>query len=383
MTTFQGGMTPAQFYTGLNSLGTYVNVLSYGAVGDDNTDNTTALQAALDAVSVTGGTIFIPAGIFKTHKLTIYKNVNIKGEGCWVSSLKSISAEPMLEYLPDVYDIPYNISDITLEGDNTGSIALHTKKLNSFYFYQVVIRRFTVEGIRLWAGLIGTFQSCIFWDCVIGVNAYENSASAATNLIAFKNCLFYENTSWGVKWTGGRMVRMCDCNFERCGTNDDITTGCISYKNGGNGSLNVTNIGLYLDHLWFEANEGILINLEEPTINERIESIIQHCMLSYQTSTYEIKVVGANTLNRVIIRSSSFQGAASFLIDGANAEIINDQSFVNGTITKSNSGLYKDTIRHDGSIGLFTDDAPADGTNPSGYAKIYIDGVAHTVKLYQ
>ncbi len=59
-----------------------VNVRDYGAKGDGVTDDTSAFQAALDAVADKGGTVFVPVGsyLIKTH-LVIPSKVTL--EGIW------------------------------------------------------------------------------------------------------------------------------------------------------------------------------------------------------------------------------------------------------------------------------------------------------------
>lgn len=52
-----------------------INAVAEGAVGDDSTTNTTALQAALDSLT-TGGTLFIPKGTYRTGPLTV-SNSNV------------------------------------------------------------------------------------------------------------------------------------------------------------------------------------------------------------------------------------------------------------------------------------------------------------------
>jgi hypothetical protein len=60
--------------------GQVVNAKDYGAVGDNSTDNTAALQAALTAA--TGGTLFIPKGAYRvTSQLNIPNRTTIVGEG--------------------------------------------------------------------------------------------------------------------------------------------------------------------------------------------------------------------------------------------------------------------------------------------------------------
>lgn len=49
----------------VKSVATFVNILSYGGIGDNATDNTAALTAAIAAAGSRGGTIYFPRGIFK------------------------------------------------------------------------------------------------------------------------------------------------------------------------------------------------------------------------------------------------------------------------------------------------------------------------------
>lgn len=55
------------------------SVLDYGAAGDGTTNDTTALQAAIDANY--GGTLFVPAGTYLHTGLTITDTITIIGEG--------------------------------------------------------------------------------------------------------------------------------------------------------------------------------------------------------------------------------------------------------------------------------------------------------------
>jgi len=65
------------------SNGVTVDVLTYGAVGDGHTDDTTALQAALDAVqALGGGTVRLPTGTYRiSATLEIGSAVHLTGEG--------------------------------------------------------------------------------------------------------------------------------------------------------------------------------------------------------------------------------------------------------------------------------------------------------------
>jgi hypothetical protein len=61
----------------------YVNVRSYGAKGDGVTDDTAAIQAAIDALPATGGIVVVPAGTYNTSAPLVLPapSVALIGEG--------------------------------------------------------------------------------------------------------------------------------------------------------------------------------------------------------------------------------------------------------------------------------------------------------------
>jgi len=69
--------------TTLNALSGYVvtSVKAFGAVGDGTTDDTAAVQAAIDSLGTSGGTVTIPNGcsLYIASNLTIKANVTLKG----------------------------------------------------------------------------------------------------------------------------------------------------------------------------------------------------------------------------------------------------------------------------------------------------------------
>lgn len=66
------------------------DVTWYGAIGDDSTTNTTAIQAALDAANAAGGgVVFFPVGTFRSGTLTTYPKVTMRGAGVRATILKT------------------------------------------------------------------------------------------------------------------------------------------------------------------------------------------------------------------------------------------------------------------------------------------------------
>ena len=94
MPTLQTGITAGatghitdhnQIHGKLNDIPNVVR--DYGAVGNDSTNNTSVLQAAIDAVyNVAAGVgrsggLFFPSGIYRTDQLTMRQGVQLIGEG--------------------------------------------------------------------------------------------------------------------------------------------------------------------------------------------------------------------------------------------------------------------------------------------------------------
>ena len=84
----QGG-TGSVARTVTNKLQESVSVKDFGAVGDGSTDNTVAIQNAINYVSSVGGTLTFPTGVFLCSSTLIFKNnVNYIGSGIDLAGIK-------------------------------------------------------------------------------------------------------------------------------------------------------------------------------------------------------------------------------------------------------------------------------------------------------
>jgi hypothetical protein len=77
----QGGITKratgAELAKGLNAINGTINVKDFGAVGDGVADDTAAIQAAIASLPVGGGTVYFPAGSYRTTSEIVIGNGSI------------------------------------------------------------------------------------------------------------------------------------------------------------------------------------------------------------------------------------------------------------------------------------------------------------------
>lgn len=100
------------------------DIRDYGAIGDDSTDNTTPIQNAVNAASSAGGgSVLIPAGIFRTGQIALKNSVRIFGIGnASVLKLKNSGNNYVLanidgtQYVDDVI-----IEDLAIDGNKANN----------------------------------------------------------------------------------------------------------------------------------------------------------------------------------------------------------------------------------------------------------------------
>jgi Pectate lyase superfamily protein len=211
------------------------DVRFYGAVGDGTTNDTTAVQAALDAAnSAGGGTVYFPFGDYLCHDLTSYTNVGIRGDG-WETIIRQagtaannylISVNPGSGGSSDPTTNAKNIviRDITLRGyvdvDTTFNQQRHLLNLNAVS--DVLITNVNFVG---WHGdgiYLGSSNSA-------GVERHNQR-------VKIVGCNFdglTKNNRNGISVIDGDDVLIMGCTFRRLARND--MPGCIDIEpNGSN-----------------------------------------------------------------------------------------------------------------------------------------------------
>lgn len=110
--------------------GAYINVKDFGATGDGATNDTVAIQTAIDAAGISGGTVYFPPGTYKIARnvgtndhwgvKVPFSNITLIGQDVYFDRFNSdistyASAYPLLFLgVPDSNSTP--ISNITVDG---------------------------------------------------------------------------------------------------------------------------------------------------------------------------------------------------------------------------------------------------------------------------
>jgi hypothetical protein len=101
-----------------------ISVMNFGAKGDGVTDDTAAINSAMNACVTrafpfNGCTLYFPSGIYITTGLTLQSYVHIKGDG-WATSviqLKPNTAADVLAIPADAFN--FSITGVTLDGNSS------------------------------------------------------------------------------------------------------------------------------------------------------------------------------------------------------------------------------------------------------------------------
>ena len=220
----------------------YVNVKDYGAKGDGVTDDTLAIQSAINSLPNQGGVILFPIGEYIiTDTITIGNGTkdSVSTKNCialigannaatnlsvWAGNngtcirYKGTTAKPMLRILGPILD-PV-IENITLWGEDTASHGIYMTCGGQAKINKVTISSVTQIGlfIDVWNGLTvdGTANNiqCEFTNLFINVafnpnavciktQAYGNKPNVDTNMCTFRNMfLLYSGTGGAALYLG-------------------------------------------------------------------------------------------------------------------------------------------------------------------------------------
>lgn len=200
----------------------FINVKDHGALGDGTTDDTAAIQAALDSVPDAGGHVHFPAGTYLVPAggLTCDERVKITGEGMGVSLVHMTALTGTLLTLAAPWSVVEDIGlthplGATRDANLTG---LYCSARDFTHLHRVQVSGF-LKGARVLNGIYFTIDGCSFRDFhTAGLElSYASAGDAGDSTVS--NCTFDRTGAetltggTGLLWTSGGGLRLSNNKF--------------------------------------------------------------------------------------------------------------------------------------------------------------------------
>lgn len=249
-----------------------LDVKDFGARGDSSTDDTDAIQRAIDALPPEGGAVFFPAGTYVISKAIKARNaLKLFGEGN--------SATVIFQTMPNEHGVAgtdilsFQMEDMRIVGTGVGvGIGIMFERFNNFAtnyisIKNVYVRTFGRDGIYVSNGIVSRFDTVIVQECagngfnIVGLNGVIGTSTTLNNCFANENKLAgYRIDTMGYMNLNGcaadnnkigyEILNGIGLTFNGCGTEGakehgwkfvggygSTVTGGWVYANGGIGCL--------------------------------------------------------------------------------------------------------------------------------------------------
>lgn len=310
--TYYDETTDTFYHDGLSLYGTKTyNVIEYGAVGDDSNNDTTAIQAAIDAAEAAGGgSVFFPRGVYKINAvLTVEEDdVVLAGTG-HRSEIKNYGAAEAIKV--DACS-RFVMSNMAARGDG-GSYGIGASGTDGILFSnahhwrldRVKIHRNGRHGIRLRSSsfVCSVANSRVEYNGGDGINSVsESGLSSGANGIGLTvvDNIFFQNVGDGIRWIANslRVFNNIIEGNQGAGVHLDAVTEDVR------GALAVSIVGNHI-----EANEGAAISLDGGQWGHRAIEIHGNLITSIFAGgggpTALIVGSGAGDLQQIVIDASN------------------------------------------------------------------------------
>lgn len=300
------------------------NVTWFGAKGDGVTNDTPALQATIDAIPPTGGTLYIPPAT------TFYA---LETGGLWLSdrnNIHIISSHAVLK-------IKDGVPDIRKQQDSVYTTSVDNYTL----LYLQNCTNMTIEGLQLHGNISNrtalaggeSFQTCL-------------KIKGCTNVIV-RNCIITEGMTDGITVTGiyqtaptrqvqvSKQIMIDSCTITKCRRNnvslvaqDGVTmSNCLVDQAGTiQGTQPMVGIDVEPNPSWPRSSQNV---------------ILRNNIVTGSAGKYEISFGGSDQHNILIdgnIIHDSI-GTGLNIETGKNQPLYTNVIVVNNTITKTKYGI--------------------------------------------
>jgi polygalacturonase len=321
-TTVTGNITYTQGGTGATSrtvtskLQESVSVKDFGAVGDGSTDDTTAIQNAINAVKTSGGKVYVPAGSYKTTApLVLYSSVALVGDG---SNSSIITKTTNTVGTSGSVLAPARVINDNFNIDSIVSI-YHAA---SVYAYYVVI-----EGISFVGAGASTNTYGIFMPRGSQITIFDVNITSIVNGI-------YANDVWMSKLDRVTV------------TNSNIAFGWVD-----DGSGNGTGTSINFNNCWAQ---NVTVSGSNPAVGYKIQNLsysnFNACAadnLNVAANAAGAKAYWFLTAHNISVNGSGCENFTGSALNIENSSVVvngfNDYQNIGATFTNVTGAVYIDS----------------------------------------
>ena len=236
---FQQAGAGAVVRTAQDKMREWVSVKDFGAVGDGVTNDTAAVQIAVDYLnSIGGGTLFFPAGTYYVSHINYYAGITFQGVGSGSKLKKIPSTDKFNRMFTTLAAQTFSVDsplvawyDLAFDGNSANHIAYQAYQLEQAHMIFLVANAAGAGRLR------AIVEGCTFENCVAdAVSVYNN-----VNL-EISNCFMRECFRGGLVITGGYTIVKAD-NLDMFGVTD-LTRMDIEVDGAGYGGTYATTLQL-------------------------------------------------------------------------------------------------------------------------------------------
>ena len=206
-----------------------VSVKDFGAVGDGVTDDTVAIQAALDYAESTKKALYLPIGTYAVSQtLRISEFTTIRGEGRHYSVITGVPfsmTTPIFTNKAPEFIGFLNLSDFAIAGGSYGIYFNVTSEIAYNFISGLLIVQQSVDNF--YANKL--LQTTDFRDCrFTGANRGVVCAAWTANLNNFYNCEFFNHTYESISFGSNEINNFIGCHFGSAPATVNATTIVVS-----------------------------------------------------------------------------------------------------------------------------------------------------------
>ena len=310
----------------------WLTVKAFGAAGDGMGDDTSEIQAALNA----GTHIYFPAGTYVVDQLTITDAAGVVLYGYGATLVKKTGSVTWTRLLDIVSSDNVKIYGLTFDGNKPhvpgspqqGCGSIYGTRLTNFLFQDLTIRNSYYGSVNLTDCHYGSICSCLFDDIDVGILGMGR----ANSYLDIKSCVFTGGTSEGVSF--GIYSEVTAQELADIGYHDHIRITNCRFTNKDANCIQLRNVKNVL------VSDNILERTDSAcgTVGIMIDPDAVHCV-SIMPDTIVIQAnriagmlfegIKVTSGTRITIKNNSFDGIHSFNISAGCGCVIGNNVFVN------------------------------------------------------